>query len=364
MNNNKFSRLFTIIACIITLAYPLGVLISRELKYLLYIPIIIPLIVLYFTKGIIKKNNLNFISIVPFVIILSTSILRPFQLSLSFIQQFLIISSATLPFLVTDNFKANIYIINVFLIISFFLTVGININLNLSYTSFLESKTSSAETNQHPFIFGLFILFFIYKKNYTWFFINLFMLLLSFKRIVFLATLVTIPIVLFNKSFLNQKYKVFLTIAINIIFLFFSYGLATGLFDSLIQEYTGISAGYFTQGRTSLWGTIINYISTNKINLYITGGGLGYINEIMKVQGRNDLIHNDVLKIIIENGIFIFIAFFYSMYKYSKYVFLTIYLNILFFTDNTFVYALVLFFYFLLNHELILDDVTSTEKNP
>ena len=127
-----------------------------------------------------------------------------------------------------------------------------------------------------------------------------------------------------------------------------SYLFVTGYFDDIIGEITGLSVNQVTMGRQGLYSGAMDVKSQNIVSIVMYGIGLGNISTFINSDG--ELLHNDVLRIFIENGLLVFSLFFLCLYKKLdlKEKGVIIVLNVLFLTDNTFFYPPVIFTLFLM----------------
>ncbi|KYP15964.1 O-antigen ligase family protein [Flavihumibacter sp. CACIAM 22H1] len=224
-------------------------------------------------------------------------------------------------------------------------------------SAFLTSELES-ESN-YSFQFGMFLLVFMWDRNKLMSILAAGLLLLSFKRIAIFAVVVIGVLYLVQKISRNRfkpaenKFLLFLSniLVVTLLFLFF-----TGKFDSLIEETFGVSSNFITQGRYNVYQDIFAHFGQTEL----LGFGLGSINTFLSGAGYQLVnLHSDVLKVFFELGPPIFIAWIILYYSYVT-NFLTaalaIYMNILFFTDNVFIYFDVLFiFYFLMLYSFQFD---------
>jgi hypothetical protein len=137
-------------------------------------------------------------------------------------------------------------------------------------------------------------------------------------------------------------------LALNIILLTILYAFINGDFTKLIYKNTGISVNQFSQGRFQIYNDIINHFS-DKI---WTGSSLGYTNIYLSTKYVEiSFLHSDILKLIIEFGVISFliwlIYFMYINISNYKSVPIVLFINILFLTDNVFIYFDTLFIFYL-----------------
>lgn len=319
------------------------------LRYLIYAPFILVILLLLRNKFVLrsfhyKQNSINF----SFLLIIISGFFHLPILGFSGLSQLFFISVASLPFIIHNDFKFNWRYVSLIFMLSFLiLSLYSSFSIDLSIEGFLTSETSSLETNQHPFVFGIMTLFFLHKRDNLFFILNLIFVILSFKRIVFIGLLFAIPIVLLerkNINILRKKRWVFL--ALNLFYVYAIILFTTDLFNETIEQFTGISIGELTQGRNSILPTIVDQFIEMSIfeKLFGMGQGFTYDLSILKI---GHAPHNDVLSILIDHGILIFILFFYYSYQEIK-IFPVVYTNFLFLTDNTLIYSAYIFIFLLL----------------
>ncbi|MFT6916067.1 MAG: hypothetical protein ACJAWL_002384 [Motiliproteus sp.] len=222
--------------------------------------------------------------------------------------------------------------------------------------SFIESK-SSIESHQFGFVFGLFCVFFITKKDWLFSIIFLIFSILSLKRIVLFAVAVV-----FVVSFLPDKIKKivfdrYMLISLVLSFVFVAYFITTEMFDEIVIQYYGVNADYLTMGRTILYRGLFDGLFSDILNILV-GAGPGASYEVASfslyiVEKEN--IHSDILKLLYENGFLCLVVFLYVLFKPKVHsvVLINLYVTILFMTDNVISYTFVMFFYFLICYQLL-----------
>jgi len=344
------SFLFFIVALVLA-ATDLGLLFS-PLRLLKYIPILVFLLFLIKNQLIIKKANFDLI--MPFIILISYNLIRiSLGVPIKLVELVFIFSSISL-FLVFNDVKLNLKFLNIICFIIFILIMGLDVGLDFSLQAFLRSETSTGETNMLPFFFGLFFLFFLLSKNYIFAFINFIFIILSFRRIVFLGILSCTLLYLLPQRlkilFVNRANLLVFNLLLIVLFFFIS----TGFFDNIVQEYTGISIGYFTQGRSTYFTMVYPDLMAKIEHVVFVGIGQGNLIDILyKHLGVRFLFHNDVFKLFVENGLIVFILFFHFLFKNKtiNQLILCIFFNLLLITDNVLTYApVLLLFLILMNH--------------
>ena len=337
----------------------------EELRYLIYFPFILGIFFIIKNKFRMEAVSLKHYPLnTAFFLILISASLNFLNLSMIGLYQLLFITAALLPFLVFKEFNINWRIVSIIHIVGYLIVVsGQPITFNYSLESLINSTTSSLETNQHPFVFGILTLYFLHKKDHKWFLINLLMVLISLKRIVLLGTLVTIPFIYLeqNKQLIFHKAR-WIFPMVNLMLIYFILALPSGLYNNLIQEYTSVSPGYLTMGRNALYGEILEAIRYLDIYNILFGMGQGYAYSITYNYFFTSP-HCDLLVLLIDHGILFYILFFGLLYR-NKYLFPVIYTNIIWLTDNTLIYTFYLFTLLAINQSILASNDNSCGNNP
>jgi len=224
----------------------------------------------------------------------------------------------------------------------------------------------------HGLYMGYFMIYFALKKNYRYFIYALFVSLLSSKRIAMGALLLVFVIYkLSGKKEWSQMKKVTISVImvlINLIIVYFLYHYTLGDYDDFIFLLTGTNAGDITTGR--FW--IYNMYMDKHVFDWM-GDGIGFVTKtISDIVGMNYNFHSDILKNFLEFGPVVFCLWVYFLYKINarnlKTLLYVIYTNVLFITDNVFIYFDVFFlFYFFITITLIEErdeyEVLETEES-
>lgn len=215
----------------------------------------------------------------------------------------------------------------------------------------LASSELESESNL-AFQFGMIVIVYAHHRKWLMMIIAAILLILAFKRIAILGVVLVGLLYLVKKmtnGWINPAKGKWLIIASNlamvsVLFLFFM-----GNFDDLVFDIFGVSPNFLTVGRYDVYTEIFRHFGGVKF----WGFGLGAINTFLA--GANyELVnlHSDVLKIFFELGpiaYLFWILLFHSWPRHMLVASLAIYMNVLFMTDNTFIYFDVLFCYYLLS---------------
>lgn len=240
----------------------------------------------------------------------------------------------------------------------------------------IEILTSLNSTGQNPFEIadctfaaGLVLLMYIFygqiksKKENRYLFVCAVFILLGFKRIQFLslAIVVAIGIIL-----MMIKSEIFKNIWMNI---FSAITIVAGSLyvyllekDEFIAAWTGLDLG-----RRRLYMFMNDYYD---FTIGYIGRGYGFSNKLASLNTNFRIItlHSDILRMFVELG---FIGFYiwliyyliiarkkitkrYGIYRGQQYFFMTIYLMVLYFTDNTISYFASQYFYCILLPSMIM----------
>lgn len=336
----------------------------RYTKYLL-IPIIIFVLIIYNKKIKINKVLFNnfvlylFIFFINFIIILFSNKLT----ARFFLETFLIVSPIITALLIIGYTKINKEkLINYCFFaygISFFIY---NINHILTGKVFFNLlnaiKYSTFSTESWlAFPFGLFSIFYIYRKKYSYFFFSFLFFFLSFKRIALVSFIVSVLVYFLLNQLKNKKislnkvtsiFVLFYILALSFIFLF-----ADGQFSKLIYKETGLSSNHLTQGRFVVYNNAIQEFS----DTVLWGSGLGSTSNYLSGIDKNiQLLHSDLLKIFLELGVLMFIVWsvsFLALNIKNRYsIPIITYISVLFVSDNVFIYFDTLFVFYIINNYL------------
>ena len=223
--------------------------------------------------------------------------------------------------------------------------------------AFLTSKLETESTLSY--LFGMFTIYFIYRKNKLYTMLAVLFAIISFKRIAIFALFVCLLIdfIFMNRERIKNglKYLKNLGILANIVFIFLVYMFARGSFDQTISNWTGLSANSFTKGRKFVYESVLINLKPD----VLTGTGLAKTSDFLENFNANIiLLHCDILKIFLEFGIIAFILWLVVQFnlnsKSKEMLILFIFINIIFLTDNSFIYFNVSFVFYLMQSANIM----------
>lgn len=227
-------------------------------------------------------------------------------------------------------------------------------NVDIINDFILALKTSTLKTESWmAFPFGLFTIFYIVEKRKKRAILSILLFLLAFKRISILGALLGLLVYWFfsirNKKASNKKNVYYWFIFLNIALLIIIFNFIEGNFDQLITDVTGISPNWFTQGRLRVYTDTIDHFSSN----FMFGNSLGSTNLFLSANFENiSFLHSDILKIIVEMGFVSYLIWVFGFFKINlvskKVIPFLIFMNLLFLSDNVFIYFDTLFIFYLL----------------
>ena len=240
----------------------------------------------------------------------------------------------------------------VFYVLSFLFVVA-----SLKYGSggmSLEDSKGLYEGTE-SFLFGLYVLWFMYRGKKYLMLLSLLLVVVSFKRVVLLAIFLAMFVYVFLSFYSVRSLAVVflkrLLYFLPFLFLVASIGFASGYFSAFVNEHFDYSIDHLTMGRFVMASYVYDVMSNGHLVFFGSGPGSVYANVDSITQGRDVNLHNDYLKLYLEYGVLGFFVFFSLLYRgvmnnSSHFSVFWLYLCVLFFTDNVLVYPQVLFFYF------------------
>lgn len=252
-----------------------------------------------------------------------------------------------IPFVLTDNLFA----------------------LFFSLIRFREYGNTMLEVHDLVLTSGMTLIFFLFfdDKNNRFHFLkiilNVFLIFVGFKRIVFISLILTIIIILIFKRLKYLNLKIYLVTGISVFLCFgFVYIVKSGILNNLVSIY-----GINTSGRIEMFNFACNYFDFSPFY-----SGLGYsrftkmfetlYNNGFTINGHRIAasIHSDALSLYIELGFlgFLILILYITCFRtflikkignyniVNLYLYLTIYMIVLLLTDNVFNYFIFQCVYF------------------
>jgi hypothetical protein len=232
--------------------------------------------------------------------------------------------------------------------------------------SMLDSKSSFESTFAFPI--GMTALYFYLTKNYRWFFIMSLFSVLALKRVVLLALLVTVIISHLPKMIRLVSLNPFLVTAASLLLISIGIDFSKGYYDNLIFNYTGLSADAFSMGRKEIWLRVLTAMNFHHGDFILWGEGFGSVTLVLNkvLDPDPDLLHNDVLAMVLELGYIIafLVLFLIVNVDNTNGRLLACFLLILFFSDNVIIYQHVMIPYFILQGALRRANLRHVTEDP
>ena len=255
-------------------------------------------------------------------------------------------------------------LIFVYLVEEGFNIISIITNPSLLYLAVTQSNLSTE--SGHAFTIGLFFLYFTFRGEKLYSILSLFFTILSYKRVVLLSLFITTPLyfLLSKINFKIYRYQNLISISsmiINFLLVLIIIQLANGTYDEIITDYTGLSTDALLMGRQQLYAQVLKTLG----NYSWFGTGLGStmvaIVESQKFVASLINVHSDLLKNFLEFGSVLYLIWSFFLYRLNtrtiEMFVITIYLNIIFLTDNVFIYFDVMFIFYLLQSFFVTESV-------
>lgn len=302
--------------------------------------------VTHFNLSLIKLGIIPALSIIP-VITASTSEIGYLY---RYINEFLLIFPVLLMSMYLKRYINHRQLDNYFsiLIIILFIIFVITernsiIKLFSSLSNFFLYSISDTETTYAP-VYGVISIYFFLRKKYRYFILAALLTIVASKRIVVAALFGSLlGGILIKRLRIKPMTVTILAVLSNLIFVVLLINLSQGEFNSIIQKVTGLNANHFFMGRVNIYG-----IALEKFEPFtLLGSGLGstsyYLRTSLYATETANLIHSDILKLFVETGIVLFLAYITTLYNISKKspnsIFILLYINILYLTGNTLIFV-------------------------
>ena len=313
-------------------------------RYLKYLVLPLTFAIWVDSKDFLKVSLPSFsISFLLFIII---SVFYLPSIGISVFKEPLLVFSCLFPFLLIKNVKIDIeYVFN--------LTIAAMVLAN-SYRIGGFVSIGGVEDN-FCFVFGAFVTYFLMKKDYKRALIALFFVFITLKRIVFLAVVASSILIILPALFRSIILRPYILVLINLFVLLLSCLFVLGAFNEWIFINFDVHPAKLSSARYEIQQIAAEAIYFDLGSFIFSGLGPGASIALgTESWGTFVSLHNDLLKLAVEFGLLFFIIFFYFFYKNlnTEQKILAVYLNVTFATDNTLIYAGVLFFYFLLMYTL------------
>jgi hypothetical protein len=258
-----------------------------------------------------------------------------------------------------SDYKAIIYflfcsyiVLYTMLLVSIGVTWG-EIRDSMTLNIFTDSNRPTEDTSS--LFWGFFALFFLSEKKYVLFALSLALVILAGKRIAiagtFFATMCYLMVSMFPSlwKLIGRRWVMIAACGVMLAIPLFWNMLYSGVFDDIITRLTGMSTDGLFMGRLSIAADFYS-VRPDDTNYFI-GYGLGYVeNALYYLCHFPTPFHNEHLRLYLELGPVIFVAWCYVMIKYSllNKLSLSAFILLLFMmqTDNILTYETVMYSYF------------------
>lgn len=206
--------------------------------------------------------------------------------------------------------------------------------------STFESSTS--------FVFGVLAVWAALERRPARALFALLLCILTLKRIVVLGAVIAIVASMLPRRLVGLLLRPLPMILLNAAYLWVVVQYTQGHFDQLIFQWTGQSGNQFGMGRQWAYQYPVQQLLHHPIESVFYGVGPGGIYDLMK-GGWNFLakvnLHNDSLKILVEYGGIVWLAFFTALYGFKdvRLRLVMLFYNVLLLTDNSLIYTYVIF---------------------
>jgi hypothetical protein len=207
--------------------------------------------------------------------------------------------------------------------------------------------------NQLAFVFGFLVIYFMMEKdNQHYLILSTLLFILCFKRVV-IGAVIACMAAYFLISFFHiqiekhRKWWTLLGVLANLAYIQITRLLVSGTFDRVVEQKTGISTDQFLMGRKTFYTAAFHEVGP----ISWMGIGLGKIDDIIfSSYGQKMNLHSEILKNYFEFGLVLFIFWLililYKNLFSNKAAILLLYINVLFLTDNVFIYFEIMFYFY------------------
>lgn len=211
--------------------------------------------------------------------------------------------------------------------------------------------SESALESSSAFYMGAFAVFAIYRRRWWLYLFCLLCTVLFLKRIALLAALAAGAVYLLGERRSRWLLNPITMIIANLAIVVLTMAYALGYFDYFLLHYTDQSANALGQGRQTFLRPPSMVIESEWWRFLFVGKGAGSVYTVMH---RTTLLsgvakvnlHSDLMKIVYEYGFFWYMLIIGAMYSVRGFraKMLSVFINVLFITDNSLIYYLLIFY--------------------
>lgn len=209
-------------------------------------------------------------------------------------------------------------------------------------------KSRSSFESPMSWIFGLLAVWAALERRWGRTALSLLACILTLKRIVIVGAIAAILVWLLPRRIVRWLLSPLPMLAANALYLVLVVAYTQGHFDALIYEFTGQSGNQLGMGRQAAYARPVAELLAHPVEFLFYGTGPGGVYELLK-GGWTFLpkanLHNDSLKILIEYGGIVWIAFFSALYLHRdvRVRVMMLFYNFVLLTDNSLIYTYVIF---------------------
>ncbi|NBD19461.1 hypothetical protein GTZ97_02075 [Aquabacterium fontiphilum] len=201
------------------------------------------------------------------------------------------------------------------------------------------------------FYMGAFAVFAVYRRQWLLYLFCLVCTVFFLKRIALVGALLVGLLFLLGEKrtrwFLNPLFMV----PANLLVIGLTMAYALGVFDYEIMRWTNQSANAFGQGRQTFLSVPSREIVEEWGRFLVMGKGAGAVYDLTLSVGVMDgadkiNLHSDLMKLLYEYGLLWYMVVIGVMYSVRSFraKLLAVFINVLFVTDNSLIYYLLIFY--------------------
>ncbi len=212
-------------------------------------------------------------------------------------------------------------------------------------------RSSSPFESNFGFLFGLLAVFALIDRKPWLSLLCLALAVVTLKRIAVLGVIVAAAFLVLGERKGRWILNPLVMVIVNLAIVFGLLMYAAGYFDSQILRLTGQSANQIGLGRRAMLAIPAREVLHRPRDFMFFGAGPGQTYELategVRAYGVKQNLHSDIIKIFYEYGSLVFMTIVALMYRAARYEMRVafLYLNVLFVSDNTLIYAFFLCFF-------------------
>jgi len=150
-----------------------------------------------------------------------------------------------------------------------------------------------------------------------------------------------------------------LAVISNFIYLWLTFLLTDGYFDEICIDLFGIPPNWLMQGRVSLFTFVVDAYNQSTLYVQLFGEQLGAASTLIQANSTEGHVHSDILKNLYDMGFVGLTVWLLLLYRMNTHniamLAQVIYMNLIFFTDNIFLYNTSLLSFYLCTYAMYLD---------